>query len=387
MLSPYRVLDLTDRRAALGPMMLADLGAEVIRVDPPGADHFGADPEYLAYNRNKRSVALDIESDDGRAAVRALAATADFLVENDAPGAMAARGLGFDDLRALNPRLIYVAISPFGQDGPYAGHIATDLTLVAMGGMMAINGDADRPPVRISVPQAWRHAAAESAVAAMLALQRPEQTGEAQFVDVSVQAAVFWTTLNASIAAAIQGRDIQRQGTNVQIGTITLRALFECADGYAVLFSNNLWRAIVGWMVEGGDVDASWQEEDWSTWNTRMMSGQPISHTYDELLERVGPFVARHTRHALLERGMADGVFIAPVNTLEDVLAFPHLEARQYWQALTPPGADAPLRAPGPWVRLEKTPIAPRRPPPAPGADTDAVLAGLTPAARPEVTA
>src|SRR5579871_2105251 len=171
MLSPYRVLDLTDGRAELASMILADLGADVLKVEPPGGSAARRVPpidphlppalaslHFHAFNRNKRSVALDLGTDAGRTAFLELVREADFLFENAAPGAMAARGLGFDDLRTLNPRLVYVAITPFGQDGPYAGHLATDLTLAAMGGMAAVTGDADRPPVRISVPQTWLHA-------------------------------------------------------------------------------------------------------------------------------------------------------------------------------------------------------------------------------------
>src|SRR6185503_792896 len=101
------------------------------------------------------------------------------------------------DLRRMSPSIVHVATTPFGQDGPYARHRATDLTLAAMGGAMAMNGDADRRPVRVTVPQTWYHASAESAVAALVAHQRRLATGEAQFADVSVQAAIFWTGLNA----------------------------------------------------------------------------------------------------------------------------------------------------------------------------------------------
>jgi len=149
MLSPYRVLDLTDDRAALGPQILADLGAEVITIEPPGGSpaRRGRGLRFAAFNRNKRSVTLDLDAAAGRAAFLDLVASADFLFENAEPGAMAAHGRGFDALREVNPRLIYVAISPFGQDGPYRGLLASDLTLSALSGQMAMYGDADRPPV------------------------------------------------------------------------------------------------------------------------------------------------------------------------------------------------------------------------------------------------
>src|SRR4029450_7525186 len=170
MLRPYRVLDLTDSRAELGPLILAGLGADVIKVEPPGgSDSRRAAPlatrlppgmeslRFHAYNRGKRSVVLDLDSADDRTSFAPLVSGSDFLFENAAPGSMAARQLGFDALCAINPRLVYVAITPFGQDGPYAQHLATDLTLAAMGGMMALNGDADRQPVRITGPPPWPH--------------------------------------------------------------------------------------------------------------------------------------------------------------------------------------------------------------------------------------
>ena len=150
---------------------------------------------------------------------------------------MAARGIGFEQLREVNPRLVYVATTPFGQDGPYACHLASDLTLAAMGGMMALNGERDRPPVRITVPQTWYHAAAESAVGAMVAHHRRLATGEAQFVDVSVEAAIFWTGLNAMIAHAIQGKDVERSGTVLQLSTFTTPLVYPCADGEVVLIT------------------------------------------------------------------------------------------------------------------------------------------------------
>src|ERR1700730_15084388 len=128
MLSPYRVLDLTTGDAAIGPMILADLGADVIKVEPPGGlpeRGSSIDPNgtrFAAYNQNKRSIILALDSSAGRGQFERLVAESDFLFENDAPGAIAARGLAFDVLRLLNPQLVYVATTPFGQDGPYAGH-------------------------------------------------------------------------------------------------------------------------------------------------------------------------------------------------------------------------------------------------------------------------
>ena len=381
MLSPYRVLDLTDSRAELASFILAGLGADVVKIEPPGGARSRSEPpldpslptgmqslRFHAFNRGKRSVIVDLESETGRRRFESLVAGADFLFENGAPGEMAARGIGFDALRAVNPRLVYVAVTPFGQDGPYARHLATDLTLAAMGGMMALNGDADRRPVRVTVPQTWHHAAAESAVAALVAHHRRLASGEAQFVDVSVQAAIFWTGLNAMIAHAIQGKNIERNGTLLQLSTLTTPLVYPCADGEVVLITTTATLArLIPWLVEDGTVSAEWAgAEDWSTYEARMLTASKLAHSLAEVQERIREFCRKYRKAELFARGVAESATIAPVNTVGDVLALDHLETRNYWQRYTLPGGSV-VRAPGPFVRLSRTPISFRRPAPALG--------------------
>ncbi|MCL4240909.1 MAG: CoA transferase [Dehalococcoidia bacterium] len=369
MLKPYRVLDLTAGKADLGPMILADLGAEVVKVEPPGGAVSREDAlRFAAYNRNKRSVTLDLAVEQGRAAFLDLVRGADFLFEDAGPGEMAARGLGWEQLREVNPRLVYVATTPFGQDGPYSGHAAADLTLAAMGGMMALNGDADRPPVRVSVPQTWHHAAAESAVGAMVAHHLRQRTGVGRFVDVSVQAAVFWTGLQAMIAAAIQGKDMERAGTALQLGTLTLPLVYPCADGEVVMIGNGPTPVpIVPWMVADGVVPESWNtDEDWATYDMKVLQGQPLAHDYEEVMARLADWTRKFTKQELLERGLANGVTIAPVATIPELLDFNHLRARDYWRDLeVRPGVT--VRGPGAFVRASGTPIRRARGVPEPG--------------------
>ena len=278
MLAPYRVLDLTDGRAELATFVLAGLGADVIKVEPPGGSPSRRRPlvdgepaalaslRFHAFNRGKRSVVLDLDDDAGRRDLLRLVASADFVFENAGPGVMDARGLGFEALRAARPDLVYVAISPFGQTGPYADHRATDLTLAAMGGSMALNGEPDRRPVRITVPQTWHHAAVEGALGALVAHERRCSAGEAQFVDVSVQAAVFWTGLKAMIAHAIQGRDIERNGTVLQLSTLVTPLVYPCADGEVCLIATGGPAVgLMPWMLDTGVVTQEWADaEDWT---------------------------------------------------------------------------------------------------------------------------
>jgi crotonobetainyl-CoA:carnitine CoA-transferase CaiB-like acyl-CoA transferase len=207
MLSAYRVLDLTDERGLACGQILADLGADVIQVEPPdgstarrvGPFYKGEpDPErslhWWAFSRGKRSVALDLDDPDGQRALRRLVEGADFLIESEEPGAMAARGLGYDDLAALNPRIVYVSVTPFGADGPKAHYAATDLIVQASAGAMTLTGDPDRPPLRTGGVSAWSYAGVEAAGAALIAHYACLRSGRGQHVDVSAQ-------LSANLAA------------------------------------------------------------------------------------------------------------------------------------------------------------------------------------------
>ena len=376
MLSPYRVLDLTDGRAELATFVLAGLGADVVKVEPLDGSPSRREPlKFQAFNRGKRSVALDLDSEGGRADFLRLVETADFVVENAGAGVMNARRLGFEALRLERPDIVYVAISPFGQTGPYAHHHATDLTISAMGGSVALNGDSDRRPVRITVPQSWHHASVEAAVGALVAHHRREQTGEAQFVDVSVQAAVFWTGLQAMIAHAIQGKNIERNGTVLQLTTLVTPLVYPCADGEVCLVATGATLiGLLPWMVDSAAVSQEWAEaEDWTTYELRMLTGEPIVYPIEQVREAVTAFTRRLTKSELFAGGIERGVTLAPVNTVADVLAFEHLAIRDYWEQIDLPDGPS-LRAPGPFVKASATPIRWACPAPALGEHTEAIL-------------
>jgi benzylsuccinate CoA-transferase BbsE subunit len=388
MLSPYTVLDLTDDRGELAGMVLGDLGADVIKVEPPlgsssrrMAPFLKDAPErerslrFFAFNRNKRGITLNLTGDDGRAALLRLVETADFLIESARPGEMDELGLGFDALRSANPRLVYVAITPFGQDGPYAEFASSDLTLAAMGGSMALHGLPSRPPVRVTVPQVWLHAATEAAVAALTAHARMLQTDEAQFVDVSAQTAMVWTMLHARVAHAIQGSDFNRGGSALQLGTMSLPLVYECADGYVVMLPNGAALVkMVPWLVEDDVVPEEWIEgEDWATYDIRLLQGKPLRYGIEETLDAVARYCRRYTKQELLERGLKESVTVAPVNTVEELARFRHLEERGYWlMAPLPDGRRVP--APGVFARMSETPMAVRRWAPKLGEHNDEIL-------------
>jgi len=388
MLSPYTVLDLTDERGELATMMLGDLGADVIKIEPPQGSasrrmgpflEDGPESErslnFFAFNRNKRGITLDLSADEGRAALLRLVEKADFLIESAPPGEMAELGIGFDVLRRTNPRLVYVAITAFGQDGPHAGFAASDLTLAAMGGQMSVQGNPDRPPVRVSLPQVWLHASSEAAVAALTAHARMLSSGEAQFVDVSAQTAMVSTMLHARVAHAIQGRDFNRGGSDLQLGTMSLPMVYECADGYIVMLQNGaMLTKMVPWLVEDGVIPEEWIEgEDWPTYDIRLVMQQPLNYSIEDVLGAVGRYVRPYSKRELLERGLREGVTIAPVNTVEELAGFRHLEERGYWlTAPLPNGRQIPV--PGVFARLSETPMTVRRWAPGLGEHSEAIL-------------
>lgn len=391
MLSPYTVLDLTDHRGELTGMMLGDMGADVIKVEPPDGSpsrrlapflEDAPKPEqslnFFSYNRNKRGITLDLQAETGRRVLLTLVEKADFLIESAEPGGMASIGLGFDELRQRNPRLVYVAITAYGQDGPYSGFAANDLTLAAMGGPMSLQGDPDRPPVRITVPQVWLQTSAEAAVGAMTAHALMVRTGEAQFVDVSAQTAMVWTMLHGMAAHAIQGFDINRGGSDLQLGATKVPVVFECADGYVVMINvGSTMVKFVHWLVEDGIVPEEWIEgEDWPTYERRFLQDMPVTYPLEETVEATRRYVRNYTKRELLERGLREDITIAPVSTTEDLTRFRQLEERGFWlQAPLPDGREMP--APGLFARLTETPMGVRCWAPSLGQHNGEILGGI----------
>ena len=391
MLSPYTVLDLTDHRGELTAMMLGDMGADVIKVEPPDGSPSRRLPPFLenapkpeqslnffSYNRNKRGITLDLQAEPGRRALLTLVDKADFFIESAEPGEMASLGLGFDELRKRNPRLVYVAITAYGQDGPYSGYAANDLTLAAMGGPMSLQGHPDRPPVRITVPQVWLQTSAEAAVGAMTAHALMVRTGEAQFVDVSAQTAMVWTMLHGMAAHAIQGYDFNRGGSDLQLGAMKVPVVFECADGYVVMVNvGSTMVKFVHWLVEDGIVPEEWIEgEDWPTYERRFLQDMPVTYPLEETVEATRRYVRNYTKRELLERGLREDITIAPVSTTEDLARFRQLEERGFWlQAPLPDGREMP--APGLFARLTETPMGVRCWAPSLGQHNGEILGGI----------
>lgn len=372
MLGPYRVLDLTDERGWFAGMLLAQLGADVVLVEPPGgwSRQGSAGYRHRTYNRGKRSTIAEPE------AVTALAAEADVLLDNGGYDAAVGSGSGsggpgidLEALRLANPSLITVRSTPWGETGPKSTWRATDLTLFASSGQLAVTGDSDRPPVRISVPQAWLHGASQAAVAALVALEHRARTGQGQHADLSVQQAVCETALSAILHAPAGLADAGRGAGGVRAGSLTLRTIYPCLDGHVVVtvafgpMIGPMFQRFLRWMADEGALDPALAETDWVEFGIRLQTGEETAETIEHVMDRIGAFTSTKTKAEIQERGLRDALLVCPVNDLADVLASPQLADRAFWDDH---GAN---RLPGRFVRACGSPLEPLGPAPEPGAD------------------
>ncbi len=395
MLEPYTILDFTDDRGEIGPMLLGDLGADVIRVEHTGgslarshepmmagtADDLSS-LSFRAFNRNKRSIVIEPGSPDSQPTLDKLIRRSQFIFESWPDSALAEYGVDFDYARALNPSIIFVRLSPFGADGPYSDFAESDLVLAAMGGPVALQGSSDRAPVRVSVPQVWRHAGVEAAVGGMAAFHRMLHSGEAQFVDISAQCVMTWTMLNAMDAYAIQGFDFER-GSGFNTGTTRFDIVFPTADGYVVaLPTSEVILGCLDWMVEDGVAEPSLRSIDWEAYDENMRDPDAKPLNIYQGADICRAFFAKHTKMELYEFGLRNGITLAPVNTLSELLELEHMRHRDYWEPLAIT-KELSVKSPGLWVKPDYTAFEVRRPAPHIGEHTQDILSELEAAPAP----
>ncbi len=394
MLSPYRVLDLSDERGIFCPFVLGELGADVVCVEPPGGSRarrqgpFAGDvrePErslfWWAYARNQRSVVLAPESPADRSALLRLVESADVLVESRAPGEMERLGLGFEELALRNPRLVYVSITPFGRTGPKAGWAASDLTVFAASGALWLMGDEDRPPVRISAPQAFLHAGAEAAAATLVALHERRRSGRGQHVDVSAQQAVALATQSDIVSAAVNSAGARRTSGGGRIGGLELRFSYPARDGHVSithLFGRAMGPASARLMevvCEDGFCDEALRDKDWIAIASRIVEGAEPVETHERAKRAIAAWTASKTKAELLEIALKRRLLIAPASTLRDVRSSAQLAARDYFQPLERPDGAGATRQLGAFVRSGGLPPPPARRAPRVGEHTAELLA------------
>ncbi len=380
-LSGVRVVDLT--RVLAGPyctQILGDLGADVIKIERPGTgddtrkfappflkDADGNDTAESAYfmsaNRNKRSLALDISRPEGQAVVRRLAADSDALVENFKTGNLARYGLGYDDLKEANPRLVYCSITGFGQTGPYAERPGYDFLVQAMGGIMSITGEPDGEPQKVGVPIADIMSGMFAAVAVNAALRHAALTGEGQYIDIGMlDTQVAWL-VNAGMNYLYSG-DLGRLG-NAHPNIVPYQ-VFATGDGYIVVAIGNdgQFRRFCE-MVGRADLadDARFATNDGRVRNR------------EACIAELRPLFAARSSAEWLSALEAEGIGCGPINRLDQVFDDPHVKARGMVAEVAHPAVEgAPAKLISTPLRLSATPAGIRLPPPILGEHTEEVL-------------
>lgn len=395
-LGDVRVIDLAGEIGQYCTKLLADLGADVIKVEPPGGDPVRRLPPFyhdrpgeqtslywLNLNTNKRSVTLDLETADGRRLFEKLAATADVVVETFPPGYLDRLGVGYEALTKLKPDIIVTSITGFGQTGPHAGYKAPDIVGVAMGGIMWLAGDRKDPPNVPPWRQGYISASIQAAAGTLTALYHRDVTGEGQRVDVSMQEA-----LSIAQETAMQTWDMLQQlrsrtGASGALPiTIPGIGVYECRDGYVFGYVGTPggapWSELLQWMIDEGAAEDLTEEpyhEICLNLNMRFLTGlmqdpstvgekiKALQHI-DDVLKR---FLASKGKWEVYEDGQRRRLLFGIVSTPEDIAKNPQLEYRKWLTPVEHPEFGETLRYPGPPYRLSETPWAIRRRAPAIG--------------------
>ena len=369
------VLDLTQiYNGPYATFLLAQAGAEVIKIEPPGGEHLrkrqgasGAAMPFAMLNANKRTMTLNLKAPEGRDLLLGLVRQADVLVENFAPGVMERLGLTEAVLHEANPRLVVASGSGYGKTGPYRDYPAMDLTVQAMTGVIDTTGYADAPPVKAGPALADFLAGIHLFGAIAAALYEREKTGCGRSVEVSMMEAVYPTLASGlGLFYGSGGGGVQRTGNRHSGLSLCPYNVYPANDGYIAIITNNdaHWRSL----VEALDARALGADPGLQTVRGRC-------DRMDEVDRAIGELTARHAKAELFERLIAHRVPCAPVRTLLEVVNDPHLHERgslrwidhpEYGRIVVP---ISPLRFEGD----EGT--VPYRPSAALGADTDAILA------------
>jgi benzylsuccinate CoA-transferase BbsE subunit len=359
-LAGLRVLDLADQTGALAGKLLAGLGADVIKVEPPGGDATRSVPPFWKglphaerslfhwfYHAGKRGLTLDWRVPAGAKLLRALVQRADVIIETEPPGALAA-----ETLRSANARLIVASITPFGQRGPYRAWRASDTVAQALGGMLFVNGHSDGPPLRAFGLQAYHQAGVFAAIGVLGALLARERTGRGQGMDVSLQAAV------AAALEHVPGFWHQAGLVASRHGTLHWTRFFRvgrCRDGWVMHCTLGDWTSLVEWVKADGAA-ADLGEPGWDSLDQRRNEAE---HLFDVL----DAWAARYTVAELVEGAQLRRIPYAAVRAPEALLADPQLAERGFFVPIEHPDLGVTVPYPGAPFRLGDAPWRVARPP------------------------
>ena len=406
-LAGIRVVEFTDELGSYCGKLLADLGADCIKIEPPGGGSQRRTPPFLAgeeagpdtsipfwaQNTSKRSLVLDLSQDADRVRARELALAAAILLEDLPPGTLAAVGLGYDELHAVRPDLVYTSVTGFGQTGPHASYAYADIVGLAMGGVMTLAGMPEDPPNLLYGNQANVCASIQAAQGTLIALLHAERTGEGQHVDVSVQEA-----LSVAQETAMMMWDMQRTN-RVRTGSLGLlrvsipgAGVYETKAGHLMTYITAPGGAdfpeLVAWMDEAGfahDLNEEPYADLVAGMNLQFLAraladpdaNAGVAHQLDHIGEAVTEFFATMTALEAYEEGQSRRLLVGLVSTPKDLAENAQLRARDWYQPLAVDSRT--VEFPGPPYRLSASPAA-LAPPPRFGADSDAAWDSPAPA-------
>jgi benzylsuccinate CoA-transferase BbsE subunit len=366
-LSDLRVLDLTDIKGALCAKLFGDMGADVIKIEPPGGDasrsigpfldnqpHRERSLLYWFYNTSKRGVTLNLEHAEGRALLKQLVMKTDVMVESFAPGTLEQWGLGYEQLKQFNPQLVLTSITPFGQTGPYRDYKSSDTVAEALGGMIYTNGFPEDAPLRAVGLQAYHSASFFAAIGTMSALWARDTIGEGQWVDVSMQ--------EAAAAAVEHVAPFYHQGLGVQTrqGSLHWSRYFrvaKCKDGYIMHCALGDWTSLVEWVKADDKV----QDLSETQWEDQLYRKEHAEHMFDVLDD----WAKDYSVAELMEGAQLRRIPYAMVRPPEALVDDPQLNARGFFSDIDHPEVGRTIRYPGgpffftvsPWRIARRPPL------------------------------
>lgn len=357
-LQGFKVLDLAGERGAFCGKLLADMGADVIKVEPPGGDqarrigpfvHGAADAEkslsFWYNNTSKRGITLNIESGKGREILRSLVRTADVVLEGFRPGYLKDLTLDHEALMKINPGLTMTSISGFGQTGPYRDYLSCDLVASALGGQMYICGDVDTPPLSPYGEQTYLVASIFGAMGTLMALRHRHFSGRGQSVDISIHECLAGVIEHVNVRYFYEGVVARRRGS---LHWDNAFRVFPCRDGHILLSLFREWDTVVEWLDSEG-MAADLKEEKWSDPEARH---QQVEHVIT-VLER---WAGKHTVGELMAQGQLMHLPWGAVSTLRDLRENPQLLERGFFVEVAHPEHGVSFSYPGAPYRLSCTP-------------------------------
>jgi len=373
-LSGFRVLDLTNDLGIYCGRILADFGAEVIKVERPGGDvarnrpPFYKDapsPENSLFwafaNLNKKGITLDISSGEGRELFMKLVRRSDLVIESFRPGALESLDLGYNELAKVNRRLVMTSITPYGHNGPYTDYPADDINIMAAGGMLRIHADIDRPPVRFSVPLAGFLGSLHAASGSVVALTHAELCGEGQQVDVSCQEAVAMSLMDATEFWDINRVNRQIVGPyNItrrrDLPDLVVPRVWECKDGHMLI---GLLGGLLKGVAAGSNALIKMANEhgmalelknyDFADYDTSTMTVEES----DRMISAMGAFFKTMTKKELFAMAVSNGSLAFPVNTVADIADSPQFQERDFWVEVEHPASNKKITFPGLPMEIE----------------------------------